>query len=532
MVQDMMDVEYVATGQDSDSFHLSSPLLVERTPLFVSPIPFTTSWFRNAMNDDGRELQIHRQKRHRLQEHQPEEEINLDKVADSWPAQQLQSDPNAVPFMAMLYYDQYRPNRTHKSDDLQPTTRKLMLNELVEIVGVVEYTDEEIDGPSTDMQDEEWDRRVALPSNLPRIHVLWYQATDLDSLIVTNYGPRAFPSDMSSPLAVASALAKALAISQTAATALWMSLLSMAERQPRQNEAASQHWAPVSTPQETTLGCASINLVLPSESACSNFAKRLCTVLSHLLPHVQCHTIQNGHASIETASLLLPPRKQDGRLVPNRLQLPKGSTLILNIGSTRADNPDKKQTSLAQQEQWHLLERLASTHKMDYVFDGNINIAFEADVRVIVLSTETSESKSLPCSMKVYCAVDDESAGDTMDSEGGTDDSNNFSYLHGVRQALMAARRKATSSALNQNIALPRTVLEQAQMDFVERRDQARQNGTATMPDDKDFHRWLTLTRLQARSRGAISADANDWKYALELDDAMQATLVQRSFGN
>jgi hypothetical protein len=52
---------------------------------------------------------------------------------------------------------------------------------------------------------------------------------------------------------------------------------------------------------------------------------------------------------------------------------------------------------------------------------------------------------------------------------------------------------------------------------------QARK-GDAELPQEEDFHRWLTLTRLQARSQRQSWARIQDWERALVLDDAIQAT--------
>ena len=74
--------------------------------------------------------------------------------------------------------------------------------------------------------------------------------------------------------------------------------------------------------------------------------------------------------------------------------------------------------------------------------------------------------------------------------------------------------------------------MSQAEKDFVERRvanrsDNNSNSNTAEIGEE-DFHRWLNVTRLQARSRGFDStaspeASLGDWEAALMLDDKTKA---------
>merc|ERR1711971_240449 len=89
------------------------------------------------------------------------------------------------------------------------------------------------------------------------------------------------------------------------------------------------------------------------------------------------------------------------------------------------------------------------------------------------------------------------------------------------------------------NILVSRDVCQQAQDDFVERRVRRRNHKNILMRQgevkEEDLHRWLILTRLQARSQCAnsdnesqdltISAVVEDWNLGLLLDDAMVASL-------
>lgn len=121
-----------------------------------------------------------------------------------------------------------------------------------------------------------------------------------------------------------------------------------------------------------------------------------------------------------------------------------------------------------------------------------------------------------------------------------------------IRSYLMRCRCSTTSDGQDEvfNVQLPKTVLELAQKDFIERRAEHRQKteqrkrmqamavGTsaqrleplAAALGEDDFHRWLTIARLEARSRIPFSgsgpsegAESETWRAALSLDDAMRS---------
>jgi pyruvate carboxylase len=83
------------------------------------------------------------------------------------------------------------------------------------------------------------------------------------------------------------------------------------------------------------------------------------------------------------------------------------------------------------------------------------------------------------------------------------------------------------------SISLPKSLLERAQKDFITLR---KNNRSSTLRDieERDFHKWLLLTRLQARSRigerrstiieTSSMAKVEDWENALRLDEALQAS--------
>jgi hypothetical protein len=278
---------------------------------------------------------------------------------------------------------------------------------------------------------------------------------------------------------------------------------------------AMVEWTPVETPHETTLGCASLSLVLPNAQACASLQARLERTLSQVLPQVTSLALD------PKGMISLLPAKKLGRMVPTPFQLPKGSLLILNASAAAGANNSNASSP------WRSLEELTSYHKMSYSFEG-IPIAFEADVRIIVLSTPTSQHV-LPCTMQCQCRSDDMLEENLIIHDD----------LVALRCALARARSPGPGarsfrsgeyggsrmplSTCPSNIGFAQDVLERAQNDFLRRRQMAR-TSRQPLPNEMDFHRWLTLTRLQARGRSASTAEIGDWELALSLDDAMRAS--------
>lgn len=505
MIQDMLEAEYYPTTAATKSarrFPMASSRdqLEERTPLVVTPIPFTTTWFRHVFGSAC--APEHRAKRLRLDESSTADgggnnQMDCDnggggKKEQWWPENDLKSDPQEVPVLAKLYYDLYgqQPNR-------------LRLNEMVELVGVLEE-EETANGAMGDDDNDvvmgansSWEQdAVTVPTKVPRLHVLWFSSVDLDSVACTQ---SAILASSNNNVAPTQSLAKALSIPEPSAAAVWMTLLSMAEREMLTD---SDTWAPVQTPNDTTLGCASLGMILSSTQACEAFQATLYSVLSHVAP-----VVNYLHVTNESLKDLRAPWKKQGRLTPTALQLPKGSTLIVNVSAVQPGR-----LSSDDLETMQALQQLSGGHKIPYRFDGGIKIAFEADCRVFVLSTPVSKNL-LPCTLQVKCDYNAVAA-----SDGSAHD------LSTVRDTLGAIRCGGTGTKHHANIALSPALLDKAQQDFIQRRGTARNNSLPAVTE-RDFHRWLTLCRLQARSRKAATAEVEDWSQALSVDDAMVASL-------
>jgi hypothetical protein len=510
----MMEEEYFPTTAARQSPHLLNSArvaatdLAERTPLVVVPVPFVTPWFRDIFYEIA--AAEHRPKRMRL-EHDGQSQTNdssnqmdceageneNEKQEEFWPANSMKSDSQQVPVLAKLYYEMYG----QQPQEVKPT--KLRLNEVVEMIGILEHEDTS-SSPNSAPSDFDvvmgaagaaWDEEgPAVPSHIPRLHVVWYKSVDMDLDATPSVANPTLGNYRDAPL---QELSKALSISEVPATAIWMTMLSMAEREKL---AESGTWAPVQTPNETTLGCASLGLVLPSQEACTAFSIVLYSVLSQVAPVVHYLDVTN-----DSLKDMRPPSKLGGRLTPTPLQLPKGSTLILNVSSVQPGRLSGEDV-----ETMHALQELTQGNKISYRFDGGIKIPFEADLRVIVVSTQVSK-KLLACTLQVQCDYQAPAQPPIVTT------------LPAVRDALTTVRGKGQALCPNSNIALSAKVLETAQQDFIERRATAR-NTNQPAVTERDFHRWLTLTRLQARSRQVKATEVEDWKLALALDDAMVAS--------
>jgi hypothetical protein len=474
---------------------------------------------------------------------------------DWWPSGCMGSDVDQCPVLAKVYYDRV------SNQDSAPTTRKLRLNDLVELVG--------LGGDCTVLPP---------PSQLPRLHVLCYNLLDLDQLGKsllrktrdhceemeeeneeqpsltlsegTDYRRQAIQMLASEP---------ALCNNTVVAEATLLTLLSMAQR--RSNPSTDEHFLPswdfaMAPTESATIGCASLDIQLPSELASRQFFLRFQSVLHDLCPVVAGFDITRE--ALNNGRLLQTPSKDSqGRLVPSLLQLPKGATVVLNIGhmSEGALSPQGQETLAA-------LQSLVQHHVVPYAFGSTaMKYNFEADYRVIVVSVANGEkenwnrpggsrlatrSKLLKCALQVQLGQDEMTSLNATDGEDSNDEDSTSTRSRRKRiREFLSARRYVVEDDTCQslpggsnNISLSHTVLKVAQEEFIKRRS----NGTNKTVFDNvpsvgedDLHRWLTLTRLQARSRNNATgsngtansrqaAITQDWERALALDDIMASS--------
>eukprot|EP00978_Attheya_sp_CCMP212_P001891 scaffold3904_cov47-Attheya_sp.AAC.2 len=507
---------------------------------------------------------------------------------DWWPIGCMGSNVNECPVLAKMYYEE--------------DAERLRLNDVVELVGVLSTDPSEADfghlnndAGLDSMYDDEFHMVVPPPSQLPRLHVLAFRSLkDVDCIAacriaaddslgkaltfedseVMNVTPTSTQEDtdssdedtdqqgnnkeeeimeMDDRSMTIHALNKYVFDGKNgvAAEALLLGLLSMGEREVN---CPTTHLVPalVKTPFDTTLGCASWNFVVPHAHGCQVLTQRLTHVVSQIMPLV---------ASTELSTCLLPgaPAKMGGRLTPSLLQLPKGGTLIINEAPLKEGTIDA-----AGQQTLSALSTMTRTNMVPYRFNGG-DYPFEADYNILVLSSKSSssssqplessgnnrsfktENKLLPCSLQVHVA-------DAMMESTRMEESDSAlppKVANRIRCYLTRCRVAPSNNCSTNNIGLEEALLQQAQSDFIQRRQSSRTSRNI-VPDvdsrttirseeskeikETDFHRWLTLTRLQARSRlGLLCANAttpnkrlatcDDWNAALSLDDSIQRHL-------
>lgn len=528
MVQDMLDPEYYLAEIQGVSthfrdYHSTSTMqimdicdnLAERQPLLVVPIPFVGTRRRPAHDDDAMQLEdtadttthrpnkrsigqiIVKEQMTRSAPHSTNESSSLSSRADVsrnhnndatigtliqqqddwWPAGTLGSDPNDCPVLAKLYYEQ-----TNTEDC------RLKLNQVVELIGVLSLDPWEADFDDPD-DPFGMDRLIIPPpSLLPRLHVLRVNHLEMEEI-----NKDSISNDEKNKVLLL--LTEQLG-SATTAEAILMVLLSMAER----NQDSQGTFIPVKTMSETTVGCASLNLILPHEAACCAMQQILECLLRQFIPIVaSCSLVDLG------CTLVSPATTNVGRLTPSPLQLPRGATLLINEATLQAGpiGPRSQETLAA-------LADVSRCHTVPYRFDGSIVYQWEADYRVIVLSASKRSvaSKLLPCAMQRVVRHEQIQPVPFLSSAAISVISSYFSK----------ARNASPKIILND-------VLEVAQRDFVDRRVSARHAGT-TECGEHDLHRWLTITALQAKSRGVQKATVIDWNNALSLDEAMMSQTI------
>ena len=471
---------------------------------------------------------------------------------DWWPAGTMGSDESQIPVLAKVYYDE---------DGAEGD--RLRLNDLVEMVGVVHFDPMEADfgsqqkkqkdpkddacksGGCRGMFADELDGfddlslmdRCALPppSLLPRLHVLCYNRIDLDNvarkitLMATEDTPTSSGDTDDRTFAIDALAHHLFAGKREAGEAL---LMSMAEREASANSSPGR---PMTTPDGTNLGCASLNITLPTASACQSLKARLDATLRQIIPMVasadlSLRALAGGGSPSTPAggmSISSPVKTSEGRLAPSLMQLPKGAALLINQGSLGEGRVGEHghRTLVA-------LSGLTKNHTVPYRFDGMMDYQFEGDYRVIVISQGSSKNsqgantrgeKLLGCTMQFKLSSPEYEA----------DSDHVLPAETAARVRSYIAHCRANGSENNtENIALTRAILSQAEKDFVDRRVANRSDNNSNSKTveigEEDFHRWLNVMRLQARSRrfdSAASAEASlgDWEAALTLDDKTKA---------
>ena len=313
---------------------------------------------------------------------------------------------------------------------------------------------------------------------------------------------------------------------------VWLCLLSEAER--RISEFDSDRDLPKiirAGPAERALGCISLQLSTPDVASARSLYNDLAeNLLPNLCPVVA--TIDLAERATGLSSFA-PQKDHNGRLKPCPLQLPKGSVLLVHypsprIGSSNVvpNNGSKGSTQIQTgnnllESNKSILHELVQHHKLPYRFEGGVTIPFEADYRVIVVTTQTQD---LPCTLSALTSTGSATPAPLVASPTKRSACPTKPEL----RELLAKGRSLKNNKDALKFSSP--LLERAQNDFLERRRKCHATSPGSpLPGEDDFHRWLTMTRLQTKSRFSRDGTtttaeplAEDWEAALKLDDNLR----------
>lgn len=482
-------------------------------------------------------------------------------------------------------------------------------------------------GPSNNNIDS-FTPRLPPPSRLPRLHVLSYQLLDLDELAAQvacnghhhNQTPQMTdpidryvvmsvvgenddddagasnsptpPPLFNTPLALTHHLMAGL--DPIVTQAIWMTLLSKAERR---REGPSSYGGPNPVPEEVgveedctrtslfrvgpserALGCLSLQISTPdlatSRSWFDHLAYDILPTLCPVVATIECDdhrsiirsNSSNNNSNI-TSVTVSPTKDENGKMGPSPLQLPAGSVVLVLYNPTVSGNSSRNSSTVGDGDVMTVktvLHELVQHHRLPYTFEGNVTIPFEADYRVIIVTTQT---QCLPCSWTVFtnkgASHGRRTTGPARNGGVGSaaniqeqdnhyhtlmesSSSSSSSTVIALREALCLARNRGNSSIGNirSGIRLNPSLLERAQQDFLERRHQHTSTAAGgdsgmiekSLPGEDDFHRWLNLAKLQSISRCAIrglssyessskeelEATVEDWQDAMQLDDIIR----------
>ena len=494
--------------------------------------------------------------------------------------------------------------KTTKEDEARKCRKRpLMLNDVVSLVGVLSMNPWDADfsrqqSPScTSATDNDfcgWEAMMSTtdevppPSRLPRIHVLSYRRVDLDDLALravkvekkhyctnnskddglvpeiekehdASHDSRSdsdddsevewsgFPTkEVSSSSSLASFGSLASPEAEPWIRALWSCLLSKADRRYKnmkgnagKSDAASEIIR--AGPSDRALGCVSLQLSTPDVTSAKSLYNDLAeNILPGICPVVARIDLTDKSSTSVGDTMFVPSKDNSGHLKPCSLQLPKGSVLLVccppacvgrkSTKNSLVNDDDSKMNSIQT-----ILSELVQHHKVQYRFEGGMMIPFEADYRVIVVTTQTQK---LPCTLSALTKTASSTATPMASSTTECTTKSEF------REMLVKGRSFENS---NRSLTFSSTLLEQAQQDFLKRRQRCYAL-SLTLPAEDDFHRWLILTKLQTKSRFLrdnqsddscdivlaeeesdnriltqyLKPSVEDWESALKLDDDLR----------
>ena len=455
----------------------------------------------------------------------------------------LRSDENLTPILAHLYPE----------NDLYGNTNGVRLNDVVEIVGVLSLDPMEatfsshtnnVSGESdyaNPFQSDIHHAHVPPPSQLPRVHVLYHEPVDLDQLSLSHSSTMESRQDATEEEDDRTATIKFFSKhifqgDDVASEALLMAILSATERTLSSQKdskltthALRNRLTPKKIVAGACVGSLSLNLILPQSctaATCSQMNKKLQLLLKQVCPIVS--SLDLSLSNLNDSNQISVPSKaafddfdcqplysNENRLSSSPLQLPRGSTLILNDQDMKEGKLNANGYSCMK-----ALSLIAEQQMCQYRF-GVSDFPFEADYCVVALSKARRSIVNCSNHLKI-------TAGNDYSAE-----SLSFDGIDLVRAYISRCRAPLS-------ISMSAEICKTAEKSFIARRSTQRKAGKTELDGEKEFHRWLTLSRVQARSRFGsrnkfLNAESGplehtvenmDWDRALNLDDAMTASMI------
>ena len=432
-------------------------------------------------------------------------------MTERWPAGCLSSNPLETPVLAHLYYD--------NDND------RLKLNQIVELVGVLSTstpsqtsTEDHSSSPTSKMNDPSsssmqlldeydpvWnDHNEEEQEHLPTLNVLVHRVLTMEEygeqqLQTKNHKDDSFEPEQDCRMELPShdddellqTLSEALLgsnlnhndVNETAAHALWWTLLSKAEPQNHNHN------------DSPAVGCASLNLIVKDGSSSTALWQRLTQLCRHVCPVVA--SLDVTRAALETHQLICTPGKNNNhnRMQASPLQLPDGAIVLLHLGNLQPGvlSPTAQATLQA-------LQQLTSHHTVDYVYDPWTTLPMRTNVRVICVATPASQ-RLLPCTLNV-----------TLNTTRGmsTMEYNPHKQLTALRQHLAQARAPTS-------IGLSHEVVQAVQDEFCQRRQNDNMNNTIN--SEQLLHVWMNGLRLEARRQLQTQATVHHLQRVLQVVD-------------
>jgi hypothetical protein len=519
MVQDIANPEYILQQHDNecdecDNDEHHPPQLqcwAERTPIYLVPYPqaTTTNVVVRAKIMPAGVVTQHRDKRPKLLSSEEGKTRNNNRRHGS---RRHPADPRAdnddQTIRAHFYFDQY-PS--------EPAQERLKINELVDVVAVRALSSSSPASTSSQRTSDTWpednddedaiddddaeamkvtqeeDQNYHYGNNNETAadgewHVLWYRRRSLyDGIIdatATTTTPLTPPPPSQRPDFDQASLAD---------QALALLVHSRTEKRTASGPATVD-------PHSKRVGCATLRWIV------RDVHQRDALLRALPAPYTILHSNEVVMTTTTTTTIdekALTPRRDTntGRLRHSPLQLPAGALLVLDLTDIAANTATGATASIVLHS---AVRNVLATHQLDYCFDGGVKILFEADYRILVITTPHLHCHDFLPPDSTF----------TIEAPPPPD-------LFGPQPC---QDRLVTTGLprLPERVELPGNLLESVVQSYA-----AFSSITAGQKKSEDLlHRWLIATRSIARYHGHSTATLADFAMACRVEDQLQASVI------